>query len=100
MRPQVGKRALNMEQTAAEKPKTRSRIFVESKLKYNLATKEDYLTMRNVAAAINMNALEQRVLTKENILKLLKKGISMDRLVEKLEHEIQIDQHRLTKYFG
>lgn len=100
MRPQVGKRAQNMVETPKQPLKTKARQFVESKLKYNMATKEDYLTMRNVASAINMNALEQRIIAKEKILNMISKGITLEQLVEVLENENQLDRHRLVKNYG
>ena len=99
MRPQVGKGAREYK-APKEIPKTRTRLFVESKQKYNMATKEDYLVLRDVAAAINMNALEQRMIAKQKILKLINKNLSKEKLVELIEKEMDLDRHRLTKYYN
>ena len=47
-----------------------------------MATKEDYLVLRDVAADINMNALEKRMIAKQKILKLINKNLSKEKLVE------------------
>ena len=98
MRPRVGKGAREYK-APKELPKTRTRQFVERKQKYNIATKEDYLVMRDVAAAINMNALEQRMIAKQKILKLINKNLSKEKLVELIEKDMDLDRHRLTKYY-
>ena len=99
MRPQVGKRSGEYK-PPKEIPKTKARLFVESKQKYNMATKEDYLVVRDVAAAINMNALEQRMIAKQKILKLINKNLSKEKLVELIEKDMDLDRHRLTKYYN
>lgn len=98
MNPRVGKRA-GQYVPPVEKPKTRARLFIESRKQHNLSMKEDYLRMRDVEKAINMNALEQRLITKQKILKMLDSKLPKEKLVEKLEEEIHIDRHRLTKYY-
>ena len=98
MRPQVGKRA-SQYKPPKEDPKTQTRLYVESRMKHNIATKEDYLVMRDVATAINMNALEQRIIAKKHILGLLGKGVSREKLIGMIEKEIDLDRHRLTKYY-
>ena len=98
MRPQVGKRA-NMYKAPQEKVKTKTRLFVESRMKYSIAMKDDFLTMRDVATAINMNALEQRIIARERILSLLKKKLNKQKLIEKIEEENEMDRHRLGKYY-
>ena len=62
--------------------------------------KEDYLRYNDVAAAINMNALEQRMLTKEKLLRSLNAGVPRETLIKMLEGEIDLDRHRLVKYYG
>lgn len=79
--------------------KTKAGLLVESKSKHNLSIKEEYLTMKDVAVAMNMNALEQRMIAKKRILRLLEKGLSKDQLITILEDEIDVARHRLTKYY-
>ena len=98
MRPQVGKRAAQYK-PPQEIAKTRARLFVESRMKHNIATKEDYLVMRDVAAAINMNALEQRIHASKKILERIQQGLTHAKLIEWIEKEIDLDRHRLGKYF-
>lgn len=98
MRPQVGKRAMNMNMPY-EKPKTKARRFIESKKQHNLSMKEDYMRMKDVETAINMNALEQRMITRQKMLKMLESSLPKEKLIEKLEEEIHIDRHRLVKYY-
>ena len=98
MRPQVGKRA-GLYKPPIEKPKTKARLFVESRRKHNLSMKEDYLSYRDVAVAINMNALEQRMITKQKILKLIEKDLPKSKLIEIIEEEIHFDRHRLVKFY-
>ena len=89
-----------MEKTTPEKPKTKSRLFVESRIKYSIAMKDDYLLMRDVAVAMNMNALEQRMITKKKIMKDLSDGMPRDTLIKMLEKEIDLERHRLIKIGG
>jgi hypothetical protein len=46
-----------------------------------------------------MNALEQRMATKQKIVKLLEQGYSKEKLKSLLEEETHIDRHRLNKYY-
>lgn len=98
MRPQVGKRARE-QKTEREIKKTKSRLFIEDKTKHNLSINSAYLTLSDVETAINMNALEQRMITKQRIIKLFNKGSSIERVIQLLEEEIHIDRHRLQKYY-
>ena len=98
MRPQVGKRA-GLYKPPKEVPKTKARLFVESRKKHNLSMKEEYLSMRDVAVAMNMNALEQRMIAKQKILKLIEKGLPKKELVKLIEEEIHFDRHRLVKFY-
>jgi hypothetical protein len=98
MNPRVGKRA-GQYVPPAEKPKTKSRLFIESRKQHNMSMKEDYLRMQDVEKAINMNALEQRLVTKLKILKMLESKLPKEKLAEKLEEEIHLDWHRLKKYY-
>ena len=93
-------RRTGAQQKKEEKPKTMSRLFVENKKKHNLSIKEDYLSYNDVAAAINMNAIEQRMMTKEKLLRSLKAGVPSETLIKMLEGEIHLDRHRLVKYYG
>jgi len=97
MRPWHKRRGV--EQPKEEKPKTKARLFVESRKKHNLSMKEDYLSYKDVAVAINMNALEQRMITKQKILQSLELGIPRETIIKMLEEEIHLDRHRLTKYY-
>jgi hypothetical protein len=98
MRPQVGKRA-NQYKAPKEKLKTKARLFIESRLKHSLALKDDYLLMRDVATAVNMNALEQRILAREQVLKLMEKKLSREKVMEKVGEMNEQDRHRLSKFY-
>lgn len=98
MRPQVGKRA-GLYKPPKVLPKTQSRLFVDSRKKHNFSMKDEYLTLRDVAIAMNMNALEQRMITKQKILKLIEKELPKSKLIELIEEEIHFDRHRLVKYY-
>jgi hypothetical protein len=98
MRPQVGKRA-NMYKAPREKVKTKTRLFVESRMKYSIAMKDDYLTVRDVATAINMNALEQRIIARESALALLNRKMTRQKIMEKIEEQNGMDRHRLGKFY-
>lgn len=93
MNPRVGSRA-SQYVAPVEKPKTKAHLFIESRIQHNLSMKEDYLRMKDVATAINMNALEQRLTSKQKVLKLLKSNLPKEKLIEKLEEEMHIDRHR------
>ena len=99
MRPQVGKRARAYE-APKEVTKKKARLFVESRQKYNMATKEDYLVVKDVAVALNMNALEQRMLAKQKMIQLLNKNLSREKIIEQIEEELAVDLHRLKKYYA
>lgn len=98
MRPQVGKGAREYK-PPKEIPKTKARLFVEARMKHNLSMREDYLSMKDVAVAMNMNALEQRLIVKRKMLKLIEKDFPKDKLISIIEKEIDLDRHRLTKYY-
>jgi hypothetical protein len=99
MRPQVGKGA-SLYKSLKEVQKTKARLFVESRKKHSITIKGDYLTMRDVAVAMNINAMEQRLITKRKILRLIEKGVNKAELIDLIENEIDLDRHRLTKYYG
>ena len=98
MRLQIGKRT-DLYKPPKEVPKTKVRLFVESRMKHNLSIKEDYLSSPEVITAININALEQRMITMQKVIKLLDNGYSEEKLISLLEKEIHIDLHRLTKNY-
>ena len=98
MRLQIGKRT-DLYKPPKEVPKTKVRLFVESRLKHNLSIKEDYLSSPEVMTAININALEQRMITMQKVIKLLDKGYSKEKLVSLLEEEIHLDLHLLPKNY-
>ena len=97
MRPQVGKGAREYK-PQKEVSKTKARLFVESRKKHNLTMKVDYLTIKDVATAMNMNALEQRLIAKRKLLRLIEKDVTKAELIALIENEIDLDRHRLTKY--
>ena len=98
MRLQIGKRT-DLYKPPKEVPKTKVRLFVESRMKHNLSIKEDYLSSPEVMTAININALEQRMITMQKVIKLLDKGYSKEKLVSLLEEEIHMDLHLLPKNY-
>lgn len=95
MRSQIGKRAKKADEQ--EKQITLSREFVESRLRKNLTIHEEYLLLRDVKTAININAIEQRILTRNKMLKLLDQNIGQEKLKVILEEENHFDRHRVTK---
>jgi hypothetical protein len=98
LRLQIGKRT-GLYKPPKEVPKTKVRLFVESRMKHNLSIKEDYLSSPEVMTAININALEQRMITMQKVIKLLDKGYSKEKLVSLLEEEIHMDLHLLPKNY-
>lgn len=97
MRPQVGKGA---REYVPPKTiiKTKARIFIESRIRHNISVGEDYLVMKDIETAINMNALEQRMKAKKEMLRLIEKEMPKERLIKLIEDEIDLDRHRLVKY--
>ena len=61
--------------------------------------KEDYLNFNDVAIAINMNTLEQRMISKQKILRSLELGVPRETIIKILEEEIHLDRHRTVKYY-
>lgn len=96
MRPQVGKRSNNYNPPTVVN-KTLSRKFVENKTRQNLSIGGDFLFLDDVVTAINVNALEQRMITKKKILSDINKGISVDKIKKILEVEIDLHRHHLVK---
>lgn len=50
--------------------------------------KEEYPSFKVVAIAINMNALEQRMITKQEILRSLELGVPRETKIKPLEEQI------------
>ncbi|MFP4470833.1 MAG: hypothetical protein ACLFPE_09120 [Bacteroidales bacterium] len=95
MRPQIGKRAKKTE--PQEKAKTLSREFVETNIRKNLTIREEYLILDDVKTAININAIEQRILTRNKVIALIKRKFSPEKLLEQLVEENHFDRHRMTR---
>ena len=95
MRPQIGKRAKKAE--PQEKPKTLSREYVETNIRKNLTIREAYLVVEDVKTAININTIEQRILTRNKVIALIKRKYSSEKLLEQLEEENHFDRHRMTR---
>ncbi len=95
MRPQIGKRADRSEEASVEK--TLSREFIEKNLRKNLAIREEYLPLQEIKTAININAIEQRIFTRNRMIHFLKENISQETLIKKLEDENHFDRHRMMK---
>ena len=83
MRPQVGKRAA-LYKPPPEIKKTKFRLFVESRIRQNLSVGRDFILYHDVTKAININALEQRMITKQKVVKLIEKGCSKEKLITML----------------
>lgn len=60
--------------------------------------KEDYLSIKDVAAVVNMNTLAQSMISKQNILKLIEKNLSKDKLVRMIVEEIHFNRNRWIKF--
>ena len=58
------------------------------------------MSYKDVAAAMNMNTLEQRINTKQKILRSLELGIPKETIIKMLEEEIHFDRHRLVKFYN
>jgi hypothetical protein len=95
MRPQIGKRAQHL--SGQEKEKTLSREFIENNLRKNLTIREEYLPLAEIKTAININAIEQRILVRKKLIKLLHQDIERDAIISKLLEENHYDRHRITK---
>lgn len=95
MRSQIGKRAKKQEEK--HQPKTLSREFVENNLRKSISIREEYLVLNDVKTAININAVEQRILARNNVLKLLRQKITSEKLIEIIEEQNHYDRHRMTR---
>jgi hypothetical protein len=95
MRPQIGKRA--QQPSEQEKELTLSREFIENNLRKNLTIREEYLPLAEIKTAININAIEQRILIRKKVIKLLHQDIERDAIIQKLLEENHYDRHRMMK---
>lgn len=70
---------------------------METNIRKNLTIREEYLILDDVKTAININAIEQRILTRNKVIALIKRKFSPEKLLEQLGEENHFDRHRMTR---
>lgn len=96
MRKQIGNRSVK----PSEKPsKLKVVEFVENNTQNNLALRRDHLYLEDVKSAMNINTLEQRVILRKQILRLLDEGVPSTRLRQLLLQANEKDIHLMIKNY-
>lgn len=72
--------------------------FVELNTKKNITIREHYLYLDDVKTAININTLEERHQSKLKFLEILRKGDSINTIINEMEKSAELDRHRLIKH--
>lgn len=96
MRRQIGKRAQKAEE---QNEKFLSVSYVKENVQNNLALRRDHLYLEDVKNAININALEQRILVRKDILRLLESDIPASLIKQRIFRELERDRHTLLKRY-
>jgi len=96
MRKQIGKRSVK---PIPEKQKLKVVKFVEDNTQNNLALRRDHLYIEDVKAAMKINTLEQRILLRKHVLKMLNDQVPHERLRQVLLQSNEKDIHTLLKNF-
>jgi len=94
MRRQIGNRAQKPKQ---EKDKFLSVSYVKENVQNNLALRRDHLYLEDVKNAININALEQRILLRKELLQILESDMPVRVIKQRIFKELERDRHRLLK---
>lgn len=96
MRRQIGKRSVK----PSEKPsKLKVVEFVENNTQNNLALRRDHLYLEDVKSAMNISTLEQRILLRKQIIKLMNENIPTTRLRQILLQANEKDSHLMMKNY-
>lgn len=96
MNPRIGKRSvLNLQDRKAKKKVV---SFVENNSHKVIGIREEFVYLEDVKTAMNINALEQRMTTKQWILSMLEKNYEKDYLIQKISESAELDRHRLVRY--
>jgi len=72
--------------------------FVENNSHKVIGIREEFVYLEDVKTAMNINALEQRMSTKQWVIGLLRKNYDKDYLIKKITESAELDRHRLIKY--
>jgi len=96
MRKQIGKRAQKPEE---EREKYLSVSFVKSNVQNNLALRRDHLYLEDVKDAMNINALEQRIRLRQDLLRMLESEIPVSIIKQRIFKELERDRHTLLKRY-
>lgn len=96
MRRQIGKRAQKAEE---QQEKFLSVGYVKENVQNNLALRRDHLYLEDVKNAININSLEQRILLRKDILRILESDIPPSLIKQRIFRELEKDRHTLLKRY-
>lgn len=95
MRRQIGKRAVKPQQ---DPEKLETVKFIEENTQNNLGLRRDHIYLEDVKTAININTLEQNIILRKKIIKLLESNMTKDMLIKRLQELQEMDEHRLKKH--
>lgn len=96
MRRQIGSRA---QKPKEEKDKYLSVRYVRENIHNNLALRRDHLYLEDVKNAININALEQRILLRRDLLQMLESEMPIPIIKQRIFKELERDRHMLLKKY-
>lgn len=97
MRRQIGKRAIKPKE---QEQKLKAVEFIENNTQSNLALRREHVYLEDVKVAININALEQRILLRKYVLTLLDKQIPAERVKTLMSEANEKDLHLMIKRFN
>ncbi len=96
MNPRIGKRSvINKEDRRLE---AKVVDFVQDNTHKVIGIREEFVYLDDVKVAMNINALEQRMITKQWLLGILEKDYNKDYVINKIKESAELDRHRLVKY--
>ncbi|MCF8309115.1 MAG: hypothetical protein K9I68_08910 [Bacteroidales bacterium] len=96
MRRQIGKRA---QKAGEHKDKFLSVSYVKENTQNNLALRRDHLYLEDVKNAININALEQRILLRKDLLRMLESDMPLSVIKQRIFKDLETDRHTLMKRY-
>lgn len=97
MNPGIGKRSSITKEKEKQQPKTKTAVFIEANTHKVIGIREHFVYLDDVKLAININALEQRMITKQWLLRMLDKFRDIEKLKRHISESAELDRHRIFK---
>jgi hypothetical protein len=98
MKPSHGKRSSTYYHPEEKKPSA-VRTFIELNTHHNISMKREYVYIKDVKEAININTLEERIKLKRWLVKQLQACKTTEELINVLFESAEKDRHRLQKNY-